>query len=63
MTSTSNDFQLPLKLLFETERRLENSKIQKVDNLNELLNSSKDRISSFLKSCYDPKTWLMIIVS
>ena len=58
-TSTNNPFQL----YFESEDRFESKKIYKVENLNEILNSSQDRISSFLHSCPDPKVWLLVIVS
>lgn len=52
-----------IEMIFEDSASLGSKKLLKLDNIEAILNSSEDRITSFLQSCPDPKAWLLVIVS
>lgn len=52
-----------IQLILESSSNLASKKLFKVENFDEILNSSKERITSFLHSCPDPKVWLLVVVS
>ena len=45
------------------EGSLLSNKLLKIENLDDILNSSKGKLISFLHECPDPKVWLVVIVS
>jgi hypothetical protein len=52
-----------IELIIESGTNLASKQLFKIDNFNEIINSSKERIISFLYSCPDPKVWLLVVVS
>lgn len=50
------------KTLLLFSNSLQNDKIFKINDLNDILSSDYERIINFLRSCSEPKVWLYVIV-